>query len=206
VAAPFPPLLAAVADDAGFLSLFTALVVVLLAGGAWLALRRRAPRAAPALLVVGVLLLAAAVLPTPATGSSTQVVGFLTGEARIPVRAEEGTPLRVDGGEGRVESDGTGQTLVLACAARCQFRLGADPAWGAEGAAALADAGDGLVVELAGGPLQVRSIQSLCQRLPLLVAWMGGGEPCLPCRTVEYLTGAGAGGTQRLTASPAPVC
>lgn len=208
VAAPLPLslALAKAGRDALFLSLLTTLVVALLAGGAWRALRTRRPGAAAVVLVAGLALVAASWLPLPSTDSGTQVEGFLTGEARIPVRTEAGAPLRVEEGEGRVETTAEGQALVLACPARCRFTLGADPAWGAQGGATLADGPDGLVVEARGGPLQVRSIQSLCQRLPVLVAWMGGGDPCLACRTVEYLTGAGAEGTLRLAASPAPAC
>ena len=204
--APLLPLVLAERGDAStFLSVLTSLVVVLLVGGAWLATRRRWGRATAVALVALVALLAAAWLPRPALVERDHVEGFLTGEARIPVVAEAGAPLVVEGGEGRIEPGAPAPWLTLRCPTRCAFRLGAAPAW-AGGPAAALPAGDSLGVELRGGPLSVEHVDSVCQRLPVLVAWMHGGDACAPCSVRGFLAGAGHDGPVRLAAAPSPVC
>lgn len=204
--APLSPLVVAEVGDAStFLSTLTSVVVVLLVGGAWLLTRRRRSAATPLAVLALVLLLSAAWLPRPAFAERDHVEGFLTGTARIPVVADPGAPLVVEGGEGSLEDGVPTPWLVLRCPGRCAFRLGAEPAWEG-GAAAALPAGDELPVELRGGPLSVKHVQSLCQRLPLLVSWMRGGDPCMPCWTREFLTGGGHEGEVRLRVAPSPVC
>lgn len=205
VAALLPVVLAEREGLAGFLSLLTSLVVVLLAAGLWLATRRRWPRVGTGVLLAALLLLVGAWAPPPALASHRHVEGFMEGEAWIPVVAPADAPVWTDRGEARLEGEASNRSLHLDCPERCRFRLGAEPAWGAGPSATLVLDPD-LAVDLRGGPLHLRAVHSVCERLPVVLALMRGGHPCAPCQATELLAGAGADGPRRIRPSPSPVC
>lgn len=206
-APPVPLLLAEVERTSGALSLVTALAAVLLAGFLWFVTRRRWPRFSWAFLLVGALLVASAYLPPAKPSGHAEVTGFLTGEARIPVVADADAPVRVDaGGEGRLEKGNSGTHLVLRCPARCNFSLGDAPSPGARHPARVSATGSSLSAILEGGPLLVRATSWHCERLPIALRVMGGGDPCGVCAQSEYLAPAGSRGAVLMTPPPTPVC
>lgn len=201
-----PLVLADVSSDTGFLSFLTALAAALVAGTLWWLLRRRSAALALGVVLLGALVVGSAYFPLPRADFHHQVTGFVEGEARIPVSAGPDTPLRLSSGEGRLVRDGNGTSLLLSCPTRCPFSLGDDPAWGAGRDATLRVMDGDLTVDLEGGPLVVRDVYSHCQRVPLALRVMGGGDPCGECSRAEYVAGAGNAGRLRLTTGPVAVC